>query len=147
MTDDSTCIHHRVEFDATPAEVYRALTEAKGLSGWWTEQVEAQPEVGSIAKFFFGGGAHVALMRIEALEADSRVVWRCEDGPWKGHQLTFAVAATDRGSVLAFAHAGWPGVDDFYGHCSAKWGFFLTASLKPLLEMGRGVPHPHEPRI
>ncbi len=146
-SEDTICIHHRVELAAAPAEVYRALTTAEGLSSWWTDRVETGEAVGELAEFSFGGGGHVVPMRIEALEPDRRVVWRCESGGWEGHRFTFDLVPTERGSVLSFTHDGWKEVDDFYGHCSAKWGFFLTASLKPLVEGGTGVPHPHDPRI
>jgi len=46
-----------------------------------------------------------------------------------------------------FRHSGWLKQDEFFGHCNAKWGYFLAMSLKPYVETGAGAPHPKDPNI
>ncbi len=43
-----TAIKHRVEIRATPDKVFRAIAEQDGLAHWWTELVEAKPEIGTV---------------------------------------------------------------------------------------------------
>jgi len=140
-------IKHRIEIEASPEQLYAAISQQQGLAAWWTPMVEAEPELGSVARFRFGDGKHGPDMRIDTLEPGAAVGWHCVDGPWKGMDMRFEIAAHERGSVLRFTHDGWPEADDFYMHCNAKWGFFLAVSLKGYLECGEGAPHPRDPSI
>lgn len=146
-TLDRYAIRHRVELETTPARAYVALTTAEGLGAWWTPMVEASPTVGAVLHFRFGDGVHGPDMRVEELQQDRRVAWRCIAGPWEGMTLSFALSEHPRGCALVFEHAGWTDQGDFFMHCNAKWGFFLAVSLKRFLETGHGVPHPQEPSI
>lgn len=144
--DDSHAIVHRIEIEADPAAVFAAITEPNRLAAWWTTRVDATPRVGHVAAFMFGNGS-TCRMRIDELRPVCRVRWTCVEGAWPGMTLTYDIEPHARGAALRFEHAGWPERSDFYGHCNAKWGFFLAVSLKSLLETGTGTPHPHEPRI
>jgi uncharacterized protein YndB with AHSA1/START domain len=54
-----------VPITATPHQVYAAITKQQGLSSWWTPDVVARPEVGSVSEFSFAGG-YVVKMEITA---------------------------------------------------------------------------------
>lgn len=144
MTD----ILHRVIIEASPEKVYEALTNANQLSAWWSK-AKADNKVGSVASFFFGpNGEHQIDMEITQLIPNERVCWKCVNGPWcdtEGFQ--FVISKDERGSVLQFSHFGWAEPNEFFMHCNSKWGFFLTVSLKKLLEKGQGQPHPNDPNI
>jgi uncharacterized protein YndB with AHSA1/START domain len=128
--------------------VYNAITEQDGLSAWWTK-TKTEGKVGSTASFFFGQNEeHQVVMEITDLVKNESVSWKCIDGPWVNTDMfLFQIQADERGSVLQFSHSGWPEADEFYMHCNSKWGFFLTVSLKNLLETGKGQPHPNDPNI
>ena len=143
---NDVAILHRVEIEASPDQLVDALSQREGLAAWWTPMVEADPKVGSIAKFRFGDGSMGPDMRVESLDAEG-VAWLCVEGPWKGHRFHFDVRPHERGSELRFRHEGWASADDFFMHCNAKWGFFLAVSLKSYLETGTGAPHPQDPSI
>ena len=49
-------ISHRVGIDASPEEIYKALTTDDGLVQWWTNDITGAGDVGSIIKFRFNGG-------------------------------------------------------------------------------------------
>ena len=144
MTD----ILHRIVIEASPEKVYRALTDQDQLSAWWTK-AETDAKAGSVANFYFGpNGEHKAAMEITELVPNERVSWKCVDGPWVGTEaFHFDIQADERGSALQFSNTGWAEPDGFFMHCNSKWGFFLTVSLKNLLETGVGQPHPNEPNI
>ena len=144
MTD----ILHRIIIETSPEKVYSALTEQDQLSAWWTKAKTA-PLTGSVASFYFGPNReHQVKMKITDLIPDKRVCWKCIDGPWVDTEsFQFNIQADDRGSALHFCNLGWSDPNEFYMHCNSKWGFFLTVSLKGLLEKGTGQPHPHEPNI
>ncbi|MBV1881524.1 MAG: SRPBCC domain-containing protein [Pseudomonadales bacterium] len=144
MTD----ILHRIIIETSPEKVFNAITKQDQLSAWWT-MAEMKGTVGSVACFSFGpNGEHKVEMEITELVANERVCWKCVSGPWiDTGAFQFNIQADERGSALQFSHLGWPEPNEFYMHCNAKWGFFLTVSLKNLLEKGIGQPHPNDPSI
>jgi uncharacterized protein YndB with AHSA1/START domain len=144
MTD----ILHRIIIETSPEQVYSALTKQDQLSAWWTK-AETEGKSGSVADFFFGpNGEHKVEMEITELVPNERVSWKCINGPWVDTKaFQFDIQADERGSALQFRNSGWAEPNDFFMHCNSKWGFFLTVSLKDLLEKGNGQPHPNEPNI
>ena len=50
-------ILHRVGVkDATPGDVYDALTTVEGLAGWWTDDTKGDGDVGGVLEFRFPVG-------------------------------------------------------------------------------------------
>ena len=144
MTD----ILDRIIIEASPEQVYDALTKQELLSAWWTK-AETEGKVNSVASFFFGpNGDHKVEMEITSLVENESVSWKCINGPWIDTEaFEFKIQADERGSALQFSNTGWAEANEFFMHCNSKWGFFLTVSLKGLLEKGKGQPHPNEPNI
>ncbi len=147
MTNTTFSIKHRIELEAKPSDLYRALSDRDGLAAWWTPMVETDSSSGSTAQFRFGDGKHGPDMRIDELSPHKVVAWHCVEGPWKGMDFRFDIQEHERGAALNFSNTGWPEQSEFYMHCNAKWGFFLAVSLKRYLETGTGVPHPDDPKI
>lgn len=136
-------ILHQLTVQASPETVYRALTEADGLASWWTTDVEAEPELGSVASFGFGNRQTVFRMRIEDLLPDEFVRWHCVDGhpEWEHTEITFDLAGDESGgTILYFAHRGWESTDGILATCSFDWAQYLV-SLRHYLEHGEGAPH------
>ena len=47
-------IHHVLDIDAAPAPVWAALTQAKGLAGWWSTKLDTEAAaVGTQIRFNF----------------------------------------------------------------------------------------------
>ncbi|UGA56617.1 SRPBCC family protein [Vibrio sp. VB16] len=138
-------ILHKIVIEASPNQLFRALTTTEGLSNWWTKTEQKGDEL----TFSFGpNGEHQVVMTLLSSIPDKEVRWQCTGGPWvETGEFVFSISADDRGSCLRFAHHGWEQPDDFYQHCNAKWGFFLVISLKQYLETKIGQPHPNDPSI
>ncbi len=139
-------ILHLVNVQSTPGKVFAALTEQRGMAGWWTEDVQAEPRVGAIAKFRFGehGGSD---MEVTVLDPGRLVRWRCVAHPsgteWIGTVLSFDLRLENEGTVVRFSHQNWPGAGDFFRFCSVRWALYLI-SLKKFVETGAGNPWPHD---
>ncbi|HKO82269.1 MAG TPA: SRPBCC domain-containing protein [Chitinophagaceae bacterium] len=135
-------IYHRLVVEAPPEKVYEALTTQQGLSGWWTPETKAKPEVGSIARFEFGQG-YFKEMKIEELKPFSSVRWVCLKGyeDWIGTTIHFELQPHDKGTALSFHHDGWKEYTQGYAACSYDWAIFLR-SLKFLCETGKGFAYP-----
>lgn len=140
-------ILHRVGIVSAPESVYAALTTQRGLSGWWTDQVDGEGAVGDTVHFRFG---EHGFFDMEVLEADpaKRVLWRVVDGPqeWIGTQVSWDLRREGDYTIVLLRHAGWKEPVEFMHHCSTKWAVFLL-SLKQLVETGKGRPYPDDVKI
>ena len=139
-------ILHRVGIKASAEKVFEALSEQKGLAGWWTKNTKASPTVGFVNQFRFGENGND--MQVVELVPGTRVKWRCVDGApeWIGTELTFDLKEKDGSTVVLFAQRGWKEPVEFMHYCSTKWATYLV-SLKSLVETGRGTPYPDDIKI
>lgn len=137
-------ILHRVGIRASAEKIFAALSQEKGLAGWWTTNVKAAPEVGTIAQFRFGDHGFNDMKVVELLPG-KRVRWQCVDGAkeWIGTELSFDLQEENGATVVLFAQRGWKEEVEFMHYCSTKWGTYLL-SLKLLCETGNGTPYPED---
>lgn len=137
-------ILHRVGIKSTPEKIFAALSEEKGLAGWWTKDVKASPTVGAIDQFRFGDEGFND-MKVVELSTGKRVKWQCVNGAkeWIGTELTFDLRPENGATVVLFAQRGWKEQVEFMHYCSTKWGIYLL-SLKSLCETGKGMPYPND---
>src|SRR5438105_13227699 len=100
---------HLVNVKATPETIYRAVSTAAGLAAFWTSESKAEPKVGSIASFGFGGPTQ--RMRVDELAPGKRVKWTgLADFPNVGDTtVSWDISPTDSGETSGtFRYAGWP---------------------------------------
>lgn len=134
-------ILHQLRILASPAQVYQALTDPKGLSHWWTRYVNTQNLVNSIAQFTFEHGNTIVKMKIIKLMPSRTIVWHCMGGfpEWEDTQISFDLEATREGTILHFSHRGWRRTTGSYPKYNFEWAKYLV-SLRNYLEKGKGFP-------
>lgn len=140
-------IRHLVKIRAPREQVYSALTTADGIHNWWTRDANLDNKIGGRGEFRFAKGTRVTTVSIEELQPSSRVVWKVRSAPiptWAGTRIEFELRADDGGTLLAFAHRGFPEADDLFAYSNTAWGQFII-SLHQYLETGKGTPHPDDP--
>lgn len=135
-------IVHRISTaNATPEELFRAVSTREGLANWWTQRVVGTEGLGGTLEFLFSeeGGP-----RFEIIEhvPPSKITYRCVAGPeeWIGSDLEFCIETEDDDTVLLFAHRGWRGEVPFMHHCSTQWAYFLLG-LREYFDQGQGRPY------
>jgi uncharacterized protein YndB with AHSA1/START domain len=126
---------------AAPESVYDALTQQDELALWWTNDLTAKPEVGSLAEFRFRQGAFVLQLEIAELDADEKVSWFSRQGiaGWEGTSVTWQLTPVQNGTRVLFTHDGFAQVNEVYEQIHRTWKYFLD-SLKSYLETGKGTP-------
>jgi uncharacterized protein YndB with AHSA1/START domain len=145
-------IVHRVGIKSSLASVYQALSTVEGVASWWTDDVSGAARIGDTLTFNFrlptGELKGSMVMAVRELQAPTRVVWECVDGPaeWIGTMISFDLVDEDAQTTVKFAHRGWREEVDFTAHCSMKWAVFLL-SLRDYVQTGRGQPSPHDIKI
>lgn len=138
-------IHHVVDVQASAAATWAALTDGRGLSGWWSTRVETPvPALGARVAFKFAGDFN-PVMEITRLDSERELAWRCVGGhePWANNGFRFQLAVLDGGHTrLRFwqEYAVELG-DDQYGSYNFNWGYYLE-SLRLYCEKGAGKPYP-----
>lgn len=137
-------IHHNLKIKAPAEKIYSAITTEEGLSGWWTPDTKAKPELNSIARFAFGSN-YFKEMKITELKTLKSVKWLCIKGyeSWIGTTIAFGIQQGDDGCELSFQHDGWKEYSEGFAACTYDWAMFLR-SLKILCETGKGLPWPHQ---
>jgi uncharacterized protein YndB with AHSA1/START domain len=138
-----TGISKAVDIHVTPEVVYRAVSTADGLRGWWCKNVTLEGGPEGILSLGFPGG-HVTRIRLAKGEAASRAEWDVLDHnampEWIDTRLVFAIEQNGpMSSRLQFHQAGLNQGCECYGACNDAWGY-LMGSLKVFLENGKGTP-------
>ena len=135
-------IHHVIDVGAGASSIYEALTKEAGLSAWWSSKVAApSSDVGALIEFTFAGDFN-PVMRIDELDADALVVWKCVGGhePWDDNDFRFELAEHEGGTRLRFWQEYATELsDDAYGTYNFNWGYYLE-SLRQLCVEGQGKP-------
>jgi Activator of Hsp90 ATPase homolog 1-like protein len=144
-------ILHRVGIKAPADEVFKALTTREGLAGWWTNDTQADTQVGGSLQFRFSAdGSELGGfdMKVLELQPAKRVLWQVVGGPeeWIGTTIRWDLGQDGEYCIVLFKHQGWKEPVEFMHHCSTKWASYLM-SLKALAETGKGAPNPNDVRI
>jgi uncharacterized protein YndB with AHSA1/START domain len=134
---------HQVNVKATPETLYKAVSTQEGLASFWTSDSKAEPKVGSIASFGFGGPAQ--RMRVDELVPGQRVKWTgLSDFPnWGDTVVSWEIKPAEKGETsLTFRHTNWPATvsADDLGSINYTWGL-VVERLKQYAETGKPVPY------
>ncbi|RJE90453.1 SRPBCC domain-containing protein [Paenibacillus sp. 1011MAR3C5] len=134
-------IEHLQIVKASAADVYFALTTARGLSEVWTNELTVHEQVGAVNEFQFGTD-DLTKMQIVELNPGERIEWLCieSDQEWVGTSITFELEEKKGKTHITFRHMDWKEVTGFYRFCNYNWAMFLY-SLKLYCEEGQGMPY------
>jgi uncharacterized protein YndB with AHSA1/START domain len=137
-------ISHKITIQASPDRVFKALSTAEGLKGWYTPQLEGRVGEGKEAVFTFTDQVRFR-WRFAELTSDSRVRWECVEGPGAAAGSTVTFRLFDKGdgrTSLEFDHDGWPESDPDMTTCNTLWGI-LMGHLKNYAETAKAAPAFH----
>jgi uncharacterized protein YndB with AHSA1/START domain len=126
---------------ATPDRVYEVLSDPARIAAWYTDDLQAEARVGSVAEFRFNRG--VIRVEIAALVPNEKVVWKILQGlpGWEGvtGEATWRLSPYEENTMVHFTHSGWPTMDGPYPSTNSMWGKFFWR-MKSLAETGVASP-------
>jgi uncharacterized protein YndB with AHSA1/START domain len=133
---------HSVTIEADADKIYKAISTGKGLASFWTQDSHAEPKIGSIAEFGFGGPR--LEMKVEELKPGRLVRWSSHDGfpEWVGTTVVWEIGPAQKGgSEVKFTHGGWPAELPQADLASVNytWGR-IVGRLKKYVETDKPVP-------
>ena len=133
----------QIRIDSHTDAVYRAISTAEGVAGWFTTGAEIGEGVGALHRLSFPGAPMTWDFRIEAAEPGKRLAQTVVAGPpqWIGTEIVYALEAhPEGGTVVRFDHTGFAEIDDMFREVTMGWaGMFLR--LKEYVETGSPVPY------
>jgi hypothetical protein len=137
-------ISKTVDIGASPDVVYRAVSTADGLHGWWAKNIKMENGSAGALELTFGGGAHIWRISFSKGTVPARAEWDVlEQRPlseMNGTKLVFGIEKESSGSSkLRFQHVGLNPQCACYKDTDAAWDY-LMGSLKDFLEKGKGGP-------
>lgn len=118
-------ILHQITIEATPSDIYAALTTINGIKNWWTDACELASQEGGQCKFWFDQKSTVLTMRAQRLLPDQRVFWRCIGGPkeWVNTELWWEITQTSPQQCrVDFKHMNWANDEGSFALCNSTWG-------------------------
>jgi hypothetical protein len=132
-----------VESDAT--SIHRATSTRDGLTAFWTPDCDAEPRVGSIARFGFAGAPVDLRMRVDELVDGRMVRWTClgDFAHWADTVVRWELSpATDvTGTTVLFSHEGWPAAMPALEHAKVAYVWArIVGALKGYAESGMPQP-------
>jgi uncharacterized protein YndB with AHSA1/START domain len=134
MTPTKKTIEHVRYLDLPPERVYRALTDARQLEGWFPSKVETDVRVGGRIKFRFEALGPTADFHdhdregvFTELVPGKRVAytWRLPEGETL---VTWDLKPKGSGTEIRLTHSGFGDSPQWRKHLedhSGGWGFFL----------------------
>lgn len=138
---------HRIEIDAPPDAVWRAITEAEEVTRWFVQSAEIDPRVGGTYTVSWGEGME-GVSEIVTLEPGRHL--RMEHRPMPGSPALetgpisdeYLIETEGGKTVLRLVTSGIPDNEDwdaFYEGTKRGWPIFLL-SLRHYLERHAGTP-------
>lgn len=136
----------------SPEQVFAAINDVRG---WWSGTIEGETDRRGGEFTYRYKDIHSSTQTITELVPAERVVWHVtkshiaftkDPNEWTGTEMVFELAKKDGKTEVTFTHRGLvPGVECFDA-CQRGWTFYLTESLRKLLETGEGEPKEKDPR-
>ncbi len=120
---------HKATVEAPASEVFKAITTAEGLKGWYTKEVKGDPGKTN-GEFTLSFPKHEGPFswKVTSLKPESEIAWECTAGPGqaKGTKAVFRLAPKGEGkTTVELQHEGFEDTDEKIKTCNTLWGGLL----------------------
>jgi hypothetical protein len=136
--------------DQTPEEAFNAINNVRG---WWSEEIEGGADKPGDVFTYHYKDVHRCKIEITEFVPGKKVVWHVLDNyfnftedksEWKGTNISFDISRKGDKTEVRFAHLGLVPEYECFDVCSNAWGSYINASLRSLIETGKGKPNQKE---
>ncbi|WP_344980483.1 SRPBCC domain-containing protein [Compostibacter hankyongensis] len=138
-----------VQVDQAPEKVFNAINNVRG---WWSENIEGKTDELN-GEFTHRDRYLNVTFKITQL-TPQKIVWDIVEShcnmflenihEWEGTRIVFEITRKAGKTEIKFTHQGLSPEFECYKVCSKAWSFFITTSLKDLIETGKGDPISNE---
>lgn len=145
MSKEARSLEFTVAIEATPEEIWRALTDGEAITRWFAPEARVTPGLGGSVLLSWGPGME-GEASITAWEPNKRFAWTERAGTDSPRVVEFTIEAADGGTtVLRLVQSGFSAAASFdseYDSTSGGWQSYL-ALLRLDLEDHRGQAGQH----
>lgn len=136
-----------ISVDRTPEEVFDAITDVRA---WWHAGIQGESDSVGAEFVHEVPDVHYSKIRVTELVPGEKVVWRVLDNhmsfiddqtEWVDTEIRFDLSEKDGTTDVRFTHVGLVPDYECFDVCSDAWGFYIGASLRNLITMGKGTPN------
>jgi uncharacterized protein YndB with AHSA1/START domain len=131
--------------DQAPKEVFNAITNVRG---WWSEGIEGSTD--QLNNEFAHRDRYLYVKMMITHLTSEKVVWDIVEShnnmfldnihEWDDTRIVFEITEKAGKTEIRFTHVGLAPEFECYTVCSNSWDFFISTSLKNLIENGKGDP-------
>ena len=134
-------ILHDFPIKASAAQVFAAVSTPAGLDEWWTLTSKGEPREGAVYELFFGD-AYDWRAIVTACVPDEHIEFTMgrSDPDWAGTRISIRLREAAGGTLVQFAHTGWPEPNAHYRTSNCCWGAYLRI-LRRYVEHGEHVAY------
>ena len=131
-----------VTVDATPQKAFNGINNVRG---WWSENIEGRTDKLN-SEFVYRDKYLTAKMKITHFTTE-KIIWDVvetnneffkDKNEWDGTSIVFEISEKAGKTDIKFTHVGLVPQFECFTVCSNSWEFFITTSLKNLIETGKG---------
>jgi hypothetical protein len=136
--------------DQSPEAVFAAINNVRG---WWSGDIEGRTDTLGDEFTYRHKDVHYSKQKLVELIPGKKVVWLIlesrlsfteDKSEWNGTKVVFEVSRRGDKTEVRFTHEGLVPEYECFDKCSNAWGFYVTNSLRSLIETGKGDPNPKE---
>lgn len=139
-----------VVVERSPSEVFAAVVDVRG---WWSQNIQGDTETAGDEFIYRYKDVHCCRVQVTEAVPGERVAWRilenyfaftADQSEWTGTTVVFDITPAEGGTRLRFMHLGLLADHECFEVCSDAWRFYITDSLRQLIDSGVGQPNPKE---
>ena len=131
-------IKHLMHINAPKEQVFKALSEAEGLSQWYTTSVNGDFEMDQVVTFEFVNFATFKF-KIVGYVPNTSIHFECVESEWEniGHVMKYDLDENDGKTRLRYSYEGFSDMDDSYANMNYSSAKYLE-SLRQYCQKGKG---------
>lgn len=131
-----------VVVNASPEQAFNGINQVRS---WWGDNIEGRTDQLN-NEFIYRDKYLTAKMRITHFTMQ-KIVWEVlethneffdHSTEWDGTKIIFEIVEKAGKTSITFTHEGLVPQFECFNVCSNSWDFFITSSLKNLIETGKG---------
>lgn len=134
------------QLEQSPEAVFAAV---QNVRGWWSEGLEGDSEQLNDEFTYRHGDIHFSKHKLIEVVPNKRIVWLTLDSKlnfvakqdeWNDTKVVFEITEQGDKTQLSVTHIGLVPECQCYEGCSKGWTHYLSGSLIPLIQTGKGKP-------
>tara|TARA_S200000501_G_scaffold361311_1_gene389398 strand:- start:529 stop:963 length:435 start_codon:yes stop_codon:yes gene_type:complete len=131
-------IKHLLHINSPKEKVFKALSDEKSMSKWYTTVVNGEFKMGAVITFEFVNLASFKF-KIISFQENEHIHFECIESEWDniGHVMKYDLDENGEKTRIRYTYEGFTEMDDSYSNMNYSSGKYLE-SLRQYCQNGKG---------